>query len=377
MRLLVGLIMLCLMSSTAVAQGEERDPSEMIEFQCEGLDLDRMLKLLSDELGIRILYDEKLLKRKVWLLSPVKVQRKDLLALFASILEMQNFTMVKSGPADAEVWKVVPFTAPIANPSNKGKIMVVSQEDLDRLPDSEELATLVINLRHADARGAFIAAQGMASDPRMVRMIESANTICLTDLAHNLRWIGKAIQAMDVPPPVEGEPSVAVETCLFDVSSASLGSLGIRTSATKEGKPIDQVDAGALWAALFAAGGTKDVRVLHRWEGRILEGVPMRTAVRTDSLDIRLAVVAGLPRRPKPQPPTEEGVTPATRPPGPVEGEVSLNVGLDVTSTGEGGKVQSEDQTTLAGKEGAWFVWAIQSAAQDGVVRLFFARANR
>ena len=297
MRPLLALVATLVLCSSALSQ--DRDPLETIEFEVSGLDLDRVLKLLSDELGIRVLYDEKILKRKVSLLSPGPVKRKDLFGILLSILELQNFTMVECGPPEAKLWKVVPFTAPIANPSNKGRLPVYSIEHLDQLPESEALGTLIVTLRHADARSCFIVVQCMASDPRMVQVDESRGVIVVTDTAQNLRRIGAAIRGMDVPARVEGQPSVVVETGLFEVSTSALGARGIRIAASKEGKSLDQVDVGALWSDLVAAAGSGDVRVIHRWNGRILEGVPARSAVLTESLSVRLSVVAGLPRRPQ------------------------------------------------------------------------------
>ncbi len=374
MRALLALVVTLVLSSSALSQ--EPDPEELIDFSLEGFDVDRVLKLYADEFGIRILYDEKILKRKVYLLSTEPVKRKDLFGILLSILEMQNFTMVECGPPGTKLWKVVPFTAPIANPSNKGSLPVVSLEQLDLLPESEALATLVVVLKHSDARSAFIAVQGIASDPRMVQTIESTNTVSITDTAQNLRRIGAMIRGMDVPARVEGQPSVVVEACLFEVGATVLEARGIRTSGSREGKPLDQVDVGALWSDLLAASGSGDVRVIHRWTGRILEGAPARSVSRSQSLTVHLSVTAGLPKRPRRTPFVKEAA-PAVASPGPVEGEVSLGVTLEVDSTVEGQKLQTEDQTTLAGKEGAWLVCALDLAAQGKTVRLFFARASR
>ncbi len=197
----VGLLFLLAARTPVLAQAPAADPNERLGLQFNGMDLDRLLKVVSDELGVRFLYDEKILKRKVNLLSPVDIKRKDLMAVLLSILEMQNFTMVKAGPPEAELWKIVPFTAPIANPPNKGIIPTLNIEEIDKLPTDEGLATLVVRLKHVDARSAFIAIQGMASDPSMVQAIESANVVVVTDTAQNLRRIARIVQLMDIEKP--------------------------------------------------------------------------------------------------------------------------------------------------------------------------------
>ena len=81
-----------------------------------------------------------------------------------------------------------------------------------------------------------------------------------------------------------------MEACLFEVTGSALASRGLRTAGSKEGKTLDQVDAGALWSDLVAAAGSADVCLLHRWSGRILEGVPMRTEAMTKSFRVRLSI---------------------------------------------------------------------------------------
>ncbi len=373
-QLYIALATVLLLAGTASPQEKEKAGTDPITLNLDGMDLERVVKLVSDELEIRILYDERIRNRKVNLLSPVAVKRKDLLAVLQSILEMQNFTMVRSGPSEALVWKVIPFTSPILNPSNKGNIPVVMLEHLDELPNDESLATLLVALRTVDARSAFIATQGMVSDPRMVQAIETANLLLLTDTAQNLRRIGDIIQMMDKPPLAQGTASLAVETCLFEVSATTLAARGLRTVGSKEGKLLEEADAGALWSDLVAAAGSPDVRLLHRWSGRILEGVPMRAEAVTKSLRLRLSVIPSLPRRAE-GPVLGKEAQPSR--PGPADGEVALTVDLEASTNGDAGEVRHSDQTTLAGKEGAWLVWSLQSAAQDGTVRLFFAKASR
>lgn len=205
-RLLVALAFLAVLAASApvcaqAPPGGPKDPNGEITADFSGTDLDRILKLVSGDLDVRFLYDDKVLKRKVNLLSPVNIKRKDLLAVLQSILEMQGFTMVKAGPAEAEIWKVVPFTQPIVNPLNKGKIKAYTMEDVKDVPEGEELATLVVRLQFVDARSAFIAVQGMASDPRMVQAIETANVVIVTDTAQNIKRISDIVRIMDVQKP--------------------------------------------------------------------------------------------------------------------------------------------------------------------------------
>lgn len=201
-RVLFGAVLLLLLAAPVLAQAPPKDPEQRIPLQITGMDLDRLLKLVSDELEVRFLYDEKILKRKVNLLSPTDVKRKDLMGVLMSILEMQNFTMVKAGPPEAVMWKIVPFTAPIANPPNKGIIQPLDLSEIEtKLPQSEELVSLVARLKYVDARSAFIAIQGMAGDPRGVQAIESANVVVVTDTAQNIRRIADIIKLMDVEKP--------------------------------------------------------------------------------------------------------------------------------------------------------------------------------
>jgi len=230
---LLAVVLLVALAPRLAAQGAPPPKEGTISINFDGMDLDRILKMVSDELQVRFLYDDKVLKRKVNVLSPVDIPRVHLLSVLQAILEQQGFTMVKAGTPEAEVWKVVPFTQP-HGPSSSGRIKTYVMGDTDKLPEGEELTSLAIRLDHVDARSVFIAVQGMASDPRMVQAIESANVVIVTDTAPNIRRIAEVVRMMDVPG--HGEPSVSIETCLFDVRSGVLASRGLRIAGSKEGR---------------------------------------------------------------------------------------------------------------------------------------------
>lgn len=193
------LCLLLLVAGTMGVGAQSADDDRLITITFQGMDLDRVLKAVSDELQVRFLYDDKILGRKVNLVSPVDIPRSELLTVLLSVLEIHGFTLVESGGEASRVWKVVPFTSPICNPANKGRVEIYSSDDLSRIPAGDGLVTLMIALKHIDARSAFIAIQGMASDPRMVQAVESANAVAVTDTAENARRIGNMVRTMDQP----------------------------------------------------------------------------------------------------------------------------------------------------------------------------------
>ncbi len=354
------LIFASLLAFAAVAwpQGEA-DGGDKVTLNFQDMDLDRVVNLVSDELKIRFLYDYKILKHKVNFISPVEIPRDRLFSVFVTILEMQGFTTVKSGPEGAEVWKIVPFTQPHIDPSNKGTLPTVEISRVDLLPPGEELATLVVSLQHCDPRGAFILLQGMASDPRLVHAIEAAKVIVVTDTSLNLRRMAEVVRLMDRPQPVAGDASVGVEVCVIEADAAA---------AMGKADP----------AALLAGGG----RLLCQWSGRLLDG---RTAdVRANAqsqgkkdggtIALRLAVTPYLPGHPVE--PVVEGKAPSQAP-RPSEGEVALAVELKVMIRSDETSAEATHTATLAGKEGEWLLWSTQTGAEEGKVRLLFAKASR
>lgn len=359
MRYVLVFASLLALASVASPQGKAGGDDDKVDLNLQGMDLDRVVQLVSDELKVRFMYDDKILKRKVNLISPVEIPRDRLFSVFVTILEMHGFTTVKSGPEGAEVWKIVPFTQPLVNPANKGSLPTVEISRADILPPGEELATLIIPLTNCDARSAFIAIQGMAGDPRMVQAIEPTNVVIVTDTGSNLRRIAEVARLMDRPQPVVGDPSVGIEVCVVEADAAA--------AMGKADPP-----------ALLAGGG----RLLCQWSGRLLDGRTADVQANAQSqgkkdagtIMLRLAVTPYLPGRPIE--PAVEGKTPSHAP-RPSEGEVALSIELKVIVRSDETSADATDTATLAGKQGEWIVWSTQSAAEKGKVRVLFAKAAR
>ncbi len=350
----------------------EPTPADESESAQEGgVVLADLLEVVSNQLRMRILYDSDIPGRRVRALPPGDVKREDLLSMLLARLGEQGLTLVKVGPAGAEVWKVLRLARRVP-PRDPGEVTIVGLEDLAGLPDGATSARLVVRLQYIDAQTAALAVRGIVEDPSSLHAIQEAGLLVVVGAADALRRVGEILRSVDIPHAAQGDESLMVETALFEVSSAALTARGIRVPGSDEEKALVQADADALWASLEEAVGSDGVRVLHRWSGRILMGVPIRTGVRAGAFAVRLSLLPRLPNRSAEQGPEgeESREDPA---PGAGGGEVPLDVGLQITLGGG----ESEDRTELAGKVGSWSVWAPPSAAHDGVRRLFFVRTGR
>ncbi|GEM_PF-3556077 len=368
-----ALTLLLLLTPFALAQEQGDSKRTRVPIDMPGIDLDQLLQIVSTELNVRFLYDEKIQKRKTFLMSPQDIPKTELFGVLLSVLEMNNFTAVRTGPAEAEVWKVVPFTAPIANPVNKGRIPARSMDDLERIPSGDDLVTLVVRLKHVDARSAFIAIQSQASDPRMVQAIESAATVIVTDTANNIRRIGEIVRQWDRPGVEEGATSFRVEARLIEAPTDGLE---------------ETQDAGALLAALMERAGRDGVRVLYRWRGQVQEGCPVsseqtagRTAEDGAPVTVKLEMTASFatrgaaPGTVAPQPPSDRMPPERDLRPAP-DGGIAVQLRLDLAEGREGGAPRAREVATLSGAQATWLVTMAGSGGVDSQTLLLFVRVE-
>ncbi len=364
----LALSVLLLLPMTAFGQGDSKRTRVPIDMP--GTDLEQLLQFVSTELDIRFLYDEKIQKRRTYLLSTQDIPKTELFGVLLSVLEMNNFTAVRTGSAEAEVWKVVPFTAPIANPANKGRIPARSMDDLERIPSGDDLVTLVVRLRYVDARSAFIAIQGQASDPRMVQAIESAGTVIVTDTANNIGRIGDIVRQWDRPGVEEGATSFRVEARLIEAPTDGLE---------------ETRDASALLADLTGRAGRDGVQVLYRWCGQVQDGCPVsseQSAGRPSEVGgpvtVKLEMTAAFATRAAAharvasQPPSGYPTTEMERRPAP-DGGISAQLRLELV---EGGAVRARESATLSGAQGTWLVSMAGSGGAGSKCLLLFVRVE-
>ncbi|MBI3272101.1 MAG: type II secretion system secretin GspD [Planctomycetes bacterium] len=190
-RVLVVLLAAILVGlAVAPAVRAQQDDEKKIPINFKGVDLGLILEQVSQLTGVRFLYDEKIKAKKVFLTSQSEIPIKHLYSVFQSVMKVNGFALIESGPPEARIVTVVDLASSAKGPSPVFRTG-------ERLPETDQMVTLIISLKYADPRTVQAALQPLVNDPKGVLTIDDPGTIIVTDYAPNVRRIEQIAALMD------------------------------------------------------------------------------------------------------------------------------------------------------------------------------------
>jgi len=154
-----------------------------------------LIEYVSRRLGINIVYDESVRKKRVTVLSPARVPRDSLLGLLRSVLKVSGLMLVDTEQADLK--KVV---------VDKDLLSVTStlESDVAELAAAEATTpiTQVFQLHHAAPESVAKAVKPLLGEPGGNSFtVPGGDVIIVTDRAGSLRRIAGLIEIVDRPGP--------------------------------------------------------------------------------------------------------------------------------------------------------------------------------
>lgn len=182
---------------------------EKTDISFSGTELEKVLEWVSKMTQKRFLYDEKIKKRKIYVVSPVEVPRDKIFEIFQSILQANKFILVKKGSPGAEIYQVVELIDATKTP-------VPTLGETESVPLEDIMMTKVLPLRYADPRSVQTALQPLISDPKGIVVVEEVGAVIVTDYALNINRIEKVINLMD-----KEKPGILTEVVQLQYSSAA------------------------------------------------------------------------------------------------------------------------------------------------------------
>ncbi|MBI5367805.1 MAG: type II secretion system secretin GspD [Planctomycetes bacterium] len=188
---LLGLLVLAPLP--ARAQQPPQQP-EKIAINFNGVDLEILLQRVSEVSNVRFLYDEKIKKRKVYLLSQSEIPTKDLFSVFQTVMKSNGFALIKSGPPSAEIYQVVESAVAPKSPTE-----VIRPGD--PFPEGEPMVTMILTLKYAEPRTVQAALQPLVTDPKGVLTMEDVSAVIVTDFAQNVKRLSEIVALMDREKP--------------------------------------------------------------------------------------------------------------------------------------------------------------------------------
>ncbi|NLX57971.1 MAG: hypothetical protein GXY74_02655, partial [Phycisphaerae bacterium] len=171
-------------------------PQELIQLNFpENLEVKALIDYVIQRLGINVMYDEALLKKRITLITPVKVPKESLLGLLQGVLRTAGLAMVD---ADQPGWK-----------------RIIADKDLPSVPkgfqetpgafadaDAATIMTQVFALSHIATADAETTIKPFLSAPGGTCFaLAEQRLLFVTDYADNLKRVARLLELVDAPAP--------------------------------------------------------------------------------------------------------------------------------------------------------------------------------
>ncbi len=141
----------------------------------------------------RFLFDEKLVQgKKVNFLSSSGLPTTALFSLFQSILETQGLALVPIGRPKEGIYKIIAAKEAVKKPTP-----ILGMDELEGMPASDELVTLVYELKYARSDDILKTIAPLVSLPNGAGVIEGTSLLRITDFASNIKKIHSILKIID------------------------------------------------------------------------------------------------------------------------------------------------------------------------------------
>jgi len=168
------------------------------------VDISTMVKFISDLTGKNFIMDERV-KGKISVFSPSKISTDEAFSVFASVLELKGFAVVKAG----KFYKILPSS----DAKQSGMKLYTGTE---RVPVKETYVAQVIPLTRMPSKEAENFLKPVVSKDGYVASFGPANSLLVVDSAPNIQKILDIVKAIDSDLNREGAELVFLQHASAD-----------------------------------------------------------------------------------------------------------------------------------------------------------------
>lgn len=168
------------------------------------VDISTMVKFISDLTGKNFIMDERV-KGKISVFSPTKISTDEAFSVFASVLELKGFAVVKAG----KFYKILPSS----DAKQSGMRLLTGTE---RVPVKETYVAQVIPLTRMPSKEAENFLKPVVSKDGYVASFGPANSLLVVDSAPNIQKILDIVKAIDSDMNREGAELVFLKHASAD-----------------------------------------------------------------------------------------------------------------------------------------------------------------
>ncbi len=185
------LVVLHLVAADSYAQKKSRRQRAVIEMNFKNVDIANFLSIMSQTLGIAMVWDETKIRGNITLISPKKFTKRDAKKIFETVLAMHGYTTIQR-PGSPLVQVVPTQDAP--------RLPSPTRQDKKGVKGEGFFLTQIIPLQYADANQVRAALTPLISKSAGLAVYAPGNILVLSDTQSNIRRIMAIVKEMDVPP---------------------------------------------------------------------------------------------------------------------------------------------------------------------------------
>ncbi len=171
------------------------DPQDGSKVQLNSITLQQLLESVQKRTKKTFVYDDlvgqQFAQKKVRVFASRDFgSPEELFAIFQSVLEVQDFALIRVGEGDKEVYKVQP----------SGKARMKAPVDGAGREPNDSYVTRVFTLKHVSPQDVFQALMNIAA-PQSVIPVQNAGMLIVTDFDYNIRRYEQIIESIDKQKP--------------------------------------------------------------------------------------------------------------------------------------------------------------------------------
>lgn len=176
----------------------QRNARADIELDFAGdVDLSFLIDYISERLGINIVYDEQVAKKKVTIKAPRAVPEKALLALLDSALQINGLALIQTGDGH---WRTIVPTKDMATLSGEARPHGETTADSSGAAERGPIVTHVFTLEHVGPQKAEQTVKPFLTRDANTVVLPDRGLLIVTDFAVNMGRIERILGLADQPP---------------------------------------------------------------------------------------------------------------------------------------------------------------------------------
>lgn len=181
---ILAILLLTIFSQTSPQEGRIKR-NRRVNINMNNAEIQTLIKLMSELTGESFMFDEKV-RGKITIISPKEVSVEEAFRIFESVLEVNEFTLVKIG----KVYKIIP-----AREAKEHRIKTIIGKE--KVYPEDIFITQVIPLKYIDANEIANVLRGLLSRFANIQVYAPTNTLILTEKASNLDRLILIINELD------------------------------------------------------------------------------------------------------------------------------------------------------------------------------------